>query len=111
MAGAAFLARTKSEAVMILPARSLAFLFLSLAPVCGFAADEPEPAAAARKARLAQIRGVLETLRPTLLDDDRETAASLNSTPLLLYSETCSSLGVDRKSPSNFTFLPPRYPG
>src|SRR5262245_9456473 len=83
---------------MTLSTRTVALLLMSLAPLGASAADEPE-ATAARKARLAQIRGVLETLRPTLSSGDRESAARLNSTPLLLYADnardvTSSSLWV-----------------
>src|SRR5690348_16809529 len=83
---------------MILAARTTIVLLLSLVPLGAAAADEPDPTAS-RKARLAQIRGVLETLRPTVMSDDRESAARLISTPLLLYADnardvTNSSLWV-----------------
>jgi hypothetical protein len=48
---------------------------------------EADKAAAARQARLTQIRGVLETLRPTLLHEKKESAAELQSTPALLYAD------------------------
>lgn len=72
---------------MKLSAQAVAFLSLLLVSLCSLRADEVEPGAAARKARLAQIRGVLETLQPTLLGDKRETVAELRLTPLLLYAD------------------------
>src|SRR5262249_27738960 len=72
--------------------RMVACFWLWLAPLCLLSAEGDEPNAATRQARMAQIRGVLETLRPTLVDDDSESAASLHSTPLLLYADNARDL-------------------
>jgi hypothetical protein len=88
----------KRRPVMNLAARTGVVWLMSLVMLGAVAADEPN-ATASRKARLEQIRGVLETLRPTLTSDDGESAARLHSTPLLLYADnardvTSSSLWV-----------------
>jgi hypothetical protein len=56
------------------------------------AAEEDQTAEKARQARLEQIRGILQTLRPTLLRDKRETQVKLNSTPALFYADNARDL-------------------
>lgn len=68
--------------------RTVALVSIFLVPLTGTADDE----GAARKARLEQIRRVLETLRPTLLLDDEESEISLHSTPALLYADNARDL-------------------
>jgi hypothetical protein len=77
---------------MIFSARTVALISLSLVPLCALAADDQEQSTAARQARLVQIRGVLETLQPTVLREDREERAGLHTTPLLLYADNARDL-------------------
>jgi pimeloyl-ACP methyl ester carboxylesterase len=55
-------------------------------------AEEDQTAEKTRQARLEQIRGVLQALRPTLLRDKRETQVKLNSTPALFYADNARDL-------------------
>src|SRR4029077_6513730 len=56
------------------------------------AADEPAATTESRQARLAQIRGVLATLRPTLLREKRELEAVLSPQPSQLYADNARDL-------------------
>ncbi len=55
-------------------------------------AEEDQTEEKTRQARLEQIRGIVQTLRPTLLRDKRETQAKLNSTPALFYADNARDL-------------------
>lgn len=77
---------------MKLYVRTAAFLSLIWASLCCLAADEPDQTTEARRSRLSKIRGVLETLRPTLLREKGDSQARLYPNPSLLYADNARDL-------------------
>jgi hypothetical protein len=72
--------------------RMAATFSLMVAALPCLAADETGRPTEPSQSRVAQIRGVLETLRPTVLFDKGNSAADLLPTPSLLYADNSRDL-------------------
>src|SRR5436190_11441946 len=73
-------------------AQTVACLSLALVSIYCMAADEPGRNTESRQARLAQIRGVLATLRPTLVRDKGDAESVLCPNPSQLYADNARDL-------------------
>lgn len=73
-------------------AQTIAILSLTIISLHNSAADEPAQTAETRQARLAQIRGVLATMRPTLVRDEGDAKAVLCQNPSQLYADNARDL-------------------